>query len=152
MDHRPLLLVVFLLHCSSIQGQREVLGHANHHNTEQMFARLARIQQQCPNITSIYDLPLPSVEHRPLRVIVFSGHPAEHHFLQPEFKYVANMHGNEAVGRELLLYLAEYLCEEYQHHNDDIRRLIDNTRIHLMPSMNPGKQTTFDVEEDAISP
>ena len=140
MAHRHLLIVVFLLQCSSIQGQSELIRHANHHNTEEMFARLARIHQQCPNITSIYDLPLQSVEHRPLRVIVFSDQPAEHQLLEPEFKYVANMHGNEAAGRELLLYLAEYLCEEYQVHNKDIRRLIENTRIHLLPSMNPGKR------------
>ena len=34
--------------------------------------------------------------------------------LKPMVKYVANMHGNEVVGRELLLAFIEYLVQTYQ--------------------------------------
>jgi carboxypeptidase E len=111
--------------------------NGKHHNTEEMFDVLDRIHAKCPEITHIYDLPLKSVEKRPLRVIVFSDNPKHHELLEPEFKYVGNMHGNEIVGRELLLNLAEYLCEEYKNGNEQIKKLVDNTRIHLMPAMNP---------------
>ena len=85
-------------------------------------------------------------------------------------KFIANMHGNEVLGRELLLHLADHLCESYKGtilisiilvfkgylikslcinanlkipfilftaKDEDVRKLVDSTRIHLMPSMNP---------------
>jgi len=55
---------------------------------------------------------------------------------KPEFKYVANMHGNEVIGREMLLLLAQYLCQNYGI-DQRVTRLVDGVRIHLMPTMNP---------------
>jgi murein tripeptide amidase MpaA len=49
---------------------------------------------------------------------------------------VANMHGNEVVGRELLITLARWLCTNYGL-NETASDIVNNTRLHLMPSLNP---------------
>lgn len=57
--------------------------------------------------------------------------------LEPEFKYIANMHGDEIVGRELMVLLIEDLAARYAEGNAEIRSLINNTEIFIIPSMNP---------------
>ena len=63
---------------------------------------------------------------------------------EPEFRYVAGMHGNEVLGRELVLNLMQHMCEEYKRGDQRIVRLVKETRIHLLPSMNPdGHERAF---------
>ena len=46
------------------------------------------------------------------------------------------MHGDETLGRQLLLYMAQYLVQNYQN-DPRVRKLVDETEIHLLPTMNP---------------
>merc|ERR1711936_925968 len=108
-----------------------------HHNNTEMAAVLQQVHNRCPDITRLYTLSEPSVNGIPLYVLEITDHPGKHELVEPEMKYIANMHGNEVLGRELLLHLADYLCGEYLSGNEEIKKLVDNTRIHLMPSMNP---------------
>ncbi|KAJ8537964.1 hypothetical protein K7X08_014504 [Anisodus acutangulus] len=55
---------------------------------------------------------------------------------EPAFKYIGNVHGDEPVGRELLILLASWLCDNYM--KDPLATLIvDNVHLHILPSMNP---------------
>ncbi|XP_026328536.1 carboxypeptidase E-like isoform X4 [Hyposmocoma kahamanoa] len=117
-----------------------------HHNNEELPVILEEIHEKCPNITRVYALTEPSVLNVPLYVIEFSDNPGFHQPYKPEVKYVGNIHGNEVLGRELLLGLADYLCDRYNQFDKRIRALIHTTRIHLLPSMNPdGWQAAYDV-------
>ncbi|XP_070761493.1 carboxypeptidase D [Enoplosus armatus] len=106
-----------------------------HHNYADMELFLRKYNSEFPSIVHLYSVGR-SVEDRELYVMVISDNPTVHEHGEPEFKYIANMHGNEVVGRELLLNLIEYLCRNYGT-NPEVTQLVNNTRIHIMPSMNP---------------
>ncbi|KRX64687.1 Carboxypeptidase -like protein [Trichinella sp. T9] len=106
-----------------------------HHHYDDLVQWMHRFSIKFPKITHLYSIGQ-SVEGRELLVMAISDFPKIHEPGEPEFKYIGNMHGNEVVGRECLLYLIHVLCENYGE-NSFITHLIDNTRIHIMPSMNP---------------
>ncbi|KAK4317883.1 hypothetical protein Pmani_011062 [Petrolisthes manimaculis] len=106
-----------------------------YHNYSAMTDFLRAMSATHPNLTALYSIGK-SVQGRDLWVMVVSSSPYQHIVGQPNVKYVANMHGNEAVGREMLLHLIEYLAKNYET-DEYVRWLLDNTRLHIMPSMNP---------------
>uniref|UniRef100_A0AAQ4NXP9 Carboxypeptidase D, a n=1 Tax=Gasterosteus aculeatus aculeatus TaxID=481459 RepID=A0AAQ4NXP9_GASAC len=106
-----------------------------HHGYSDMQLFLRKYSSEFPSIAHLYSIGH-SVENRELFVMAISDNPAVHEHGEPEFKYIANMHGNEVVGRELLLNLIEYLCRNYGT-DTEVTQLVNNTRIHIMPSMNP---------------
>lgn len=121
---------------------------AHHHNNQELHDYLFELAQRYPDITRFYKVG-DSVEGRGLWALEITEEPGKHQLLKPEFKYVANMHGNEVVGRELLLHLARLLVENYKAAQEEpandkrptaakfVKKLLKSTRIHLMPSMNP---------------
>lgn len=120
-----------------------------HHGHDQMTVFLKTMAKLYTNITRLYSVGK-SVLGRDLWVMEISDNPGTHEPGEPEFKYVGNMHGNEVLGRELLLLLIQALCENYQKISG-ITALVDYTRIHILPSMNPdGHEISIEGDKDSI--
>lgn len=120
-----------------------------HHNYVELVAFIKDLNKQYPKISRLYNIG-ESLKGRKLWVLEISDRPGEHQLMKPEFRYIANMHGNEVVGRELLLNLAKLILENYGT-NDLVTALVNSTRIHLLPSMNPDgyeKSVEGDCESD----
>nr|XP_036846863.1 adipocyte enhancer-binding protein 1-like isoform X1 [Manis javanica] len=107
-----------------------------HHSHKDMRQLMKVVNAECPTITRTYSLGKSS---RGLKIYAMeiSDNPGDHELGEPEFRYTAGIHGNEVLGRELLLQLMQYLCHEYRDGNPRVRSLVHDTRIHLVPSLNP---------------
>uniref|UniRef100_A0A667GAJ6 Adipocyte enhancer-binding protein 1 n=1 Tax=Lynx canadensis TaxID=61383 RepID=A0A667GAJ6_LYNCA len=124
----------------SYYTQNEVVTTDNldfrHHSYKDMRQLMKVVNEECPTITRTYSLGKSS---RGLKIYAMeiSDNPGDHELGEPEFRYTAGIHGNEVLGRELLLLLMQYLCREYRDGNPRVRSLVQDTRIHLVPSLNP---------------
>jgi len=106
-----------------------------YHDYEELTAYLQDYAQRYPNLTSLYSIGQ-SVAGRELWVIEISDNPGVTELGEPEFKYVGNMHGDEAVGRELLINFVGYLLDNYGT-DERVTRIVDNTRTSILCSHNP---------------
>ncbi|XP_068232085.1 carboxypeptidase D-like [Palaemon carinicauda] len=121
----------------SIDGvtQADGIDMSHYHHYEDVVKLAEELKTSHPHLVDHYSIGK-SVQGRDLIVIKISGNIQERKECVPMFKYVANMHGDETVGRQLVIFLAEYLVSNYMK-DDRITQLINATEIHLMPSMNP---------------
>lgn len=112
-------------------GRSEDNGYHTHEQMESLFERLG---QEYPLLMKRFTIGT-SVEGRSLVGAYITG-PGGDLEGRPQFKYVGNMHGDETVGREVLIRLVHYLVTNY-HTNNDVKLIVDTTRIYILPSMNP---------------
>lgn len=105
-----------------------------YHDYTKLTNFMHSIAAQYPNITRLFSIGK-SVQNRELWGIEITDN-IDVREAEPQFKYVANMHGDEVVGREMTVYLIELLCSQYGI-NDRITKLVDSTDIYIIPTMNP---------------
>ncbi|KAG2379084.1 hypothetical protein C9374_007722 [Naegleria lovaniensis] len=133
-----------MTHHSSSNTTTTTSPKLRNHNYVEMTAKMREIHLSFPNMTQMYSVGH-SVQQRELWVMkitsnkVIGAPPYSFNlkYRKPKFKYVANMHGNETVGREVILYFIEYLLNLYKNGDLMVTRILDYMDVYIMPSMNP---------------
>ncbi len=101
---------------------------------EEIEQELKSLTTQYPEISKMFSIGR-SIKNRDLWVVKLSRDVGIDDD-RPEFKYIANMHGDEIVGRELMVKLIKDLLFNYGR-DPQITALLDSVQIYIMPSMNP---------------
>ncbi len=112
----------------------ETPNYEGYHNYQQLTEKLQNLADENPDILRLYSAGS-SVNGRNLWYVKISDR-AQFDENEPKLLYVGNMHGDEVVGREMMIKLIDKLVSEYQS-NDEVKQLIDHSQIYIMPSMNP---------------
>ncbi|XP_033644995.1 carboxypeptidase D-like isoform X1 [Asterias rubens] len=108
-----------------------------YHDFDELTSVMTSLANTYNNTTHLYSIGK-SVEGRDLWVIAIAGNKPDAIVpRRPDVKFIGNMHGNEVVGKENLLHCIEYLLVSYEAMDSEVMNLMDNTRIHILPSMNP---------------
>ncbi|XP_045896662.1 carboxypeptidase M [Micropterus dolomieu] len=107
-----------------------------YHSNREIEQYLLQLNASNPDITHLYSIGR-SVRGQQLWVLALGLSARRHTVGIPEFKYVANMHGNEVLGRVLLLQLIDDLVRGYHNNETWSLQLLNSTRIHILPTMNP---------------
>jgi len=123
----------------TLRSKRSVEGSVQYHNYQLLTAFMHDMAAKYSNITHLFSLGK-SVQGRELWALQISDHAGVNE-VEPEFKYIANMHGDEAVGREMSVYLIELLLANYAKDNsalsNRVTKLVDSVDIIIVPTMNP---------------
>ena len=105
-----------------------------YHTYETLTAELQQIASANPSITRLYSLGT-SVQGRELWIMKITRNPGVEED-EPGVRYIAAMHGDEVVGKELCIDLIHLLVDGYGT-DPRARALVDENEIWILPSMNP---------------
>jgi hypothetical protein len=110
------------------------LALADYPSHAAITAKLQAAAAKNPKIMKLFSIGN-SVKGKELWVMKISDN-VEKDEVEPEFKYISSMHGDEITGREMTVSLIEEIAEKYGSDNE-ITELVNNSEIYIMPSMNP---------------
>jgi len=111
-----------------------------YHFHNQLTTVLDNLLAAYPSLVTVESIGY-SVQNRELWMVELhdgsdSGEPAPAFI--PLVRLVGNIHGDEAVGREMMLRFAVYLAKQHGTGGDEaVTKLLRTTRVQIIPSMNP---------------
>jgi len=109
-------------------------SYPNHQRVSEIFDEMQKV---FPTLAKKYSIGQ-SVNQSDLWVINIAENVNKPRpLLRPMVKIVANIHGDEALGRALSLMLATKLLQGYHSKEPRIMKLLKNTDIHILFSANP---------------
>lgn len=131
-----LILPCLAMPAAEIEAEETFIDTHKYMTHGELSQFLQRLQSEHPYLAALHSIGK-SVEGRDLWALELRANvTTERPPGRPMMKMVANMHGDETVGRELLIFLAQYLLNNYGKVSR-ITKLLNRTDIFLMPSMNP---------------
>jgi carboxypeptidase D len=105
-----------------------------YHTYEEMVAELQAVATAHPTLCRLYNIG-PTVQNRALWFMKISDNVSQEED-ELEFRYIAAIHGDEVVGKEMCMYLINYLVDNYGT-DPVVTDLVNETEIWILPSMNP---------------
>lgn len=107
---------------------------SNYPTSAQIAEKLRTLAKKYPKIMTLTSIGK-SVKGKDLLIMKISDNVNSEE-VEPEFKYISSMHGDEITGRELTVQLIDEIGQKYGT-DTEITELVNNTEIYIMPSMNP---------------
>lgn len=107
---------------------------ADYPTSAEIADKLRALQKKYSKIMTLTSIGK-SAKGKDLLVMKISDNPMMDE-VEPEFKYISSMHGDEITGRELTVSLIDEIGQKYGK-DPEITELVNNTEIFIMPSMNP---------------
>mmetsp|Transcript_6007 Transcript_6007/g.15215 ORF Transcript_6007/g.15215 Transcript_6007/m.15215 type:complete len:535 (+) Transcript_6007:119-1723(+) len=108
---------------------------SSYFSNDQMEMYLKDYVERCSHISRLFSIGKSASGVRELWVLEISNRPGEDE-AKPYMKFVANMHGDEPSGRQVLVQWAEWMCSDYGT-DPEVTDMVERFHVMLLPSMNP---------------
>ncbi|KRX95060.1 Carboxypeptidase M, partial [Trichinella pseudospiralis] len=107
-----------------------------YHSNKELAEQFLILSRQYPNQLHQFVIGKSVYDQEIIGVAVSAQYPEQHISLRPNILLTANIHGNEPVGREILLKFVTYVLQNYGK-DPLITQLLNETRLLVIPSLNP---------------